>query len=157
VQQRRSVDQEDDETAAFLLMIFLVAPLSWDHHLVYILPATVQVIALLARGAIRGKMAVLLTACLFLIAWDIPFDHSSLKHGWWTLLISVKFYPVLVLWLFFIHRSCQRARASHPQPSRILTSRTHPLTQKCSGARHSPRRENFIPDNGKKSASRPCC
>jgi alpha-1,2-mannosyltransferase len=100
-----------DEISAFLLMIFLVAPLSWDHHLVYILPAAVLAISLIVNGPARGKTAVMVAAALFLIAWKIPFDHPVLLHGWWTLLISIKFYPVVVLWLFFIRRLHQSGSA----------------------------------------------
>jgi hypothetical protein len=118
----------DDETAAFLLMIFLIAPLSWDHHLVYILPAAVFAISLLVRGSVRGTWATIaLIAALFLIAWQSPFDHPALMRGWWTLLISMKFYPVLVLWVFFINRLRHPAVAplqadlpahAHPQATR---------------------------------------
>jgi Glycosyltransferase family 87 len=94
----------DDEISAFLLMIFLIAPLSWDHHLVYVLPAALLAISLIVNGSTGGKVAVTLAAALFLTAWRIPFDHPALMHGWWTLLISVKFYPVTVLWLFFVRR-----------------------------------------------------
>jgi alpha-1,2-mannosyltransferase len=98
----------DHEMAAFVLMIFLVAPLSWDHHLVYILPAAVIAIASLVSGTVSGtvnaKAAVAILLALFLMAWRMPFDHPNLMHGWWTLLISVKFYPVVLLWLFFMSR-----------------------------------------------------
>ncbi len=40
------------ETASYLLMIFLVAPLSWEHHLVYVLPAAVLGICLLLERAL---------------------------------------------------------------------------------------------------------
>ena len=101
----------DDEAAAFLLMIFLIAPLSWDHHLVYILPATLLVISLIMNGATSGTTAMLLVVALGLMAWKIPFDHPALMRGWWTLLISIKFYPVIVLWLFFVMRLLRPQRA----------------------------------------------
>jgi alpha-1,2-mannosyltransferase len=105
----------DNEISAFLLMIFLIAPLSWDHHLVYILPAAVLAISLIVNGPVRGKAAGAVAVALFLIAWKIPFDHPVLLHGWWTLLISIKFYPVVVLWLFFIRRLHQSAAAAAGQ------------------------------------------
>jgi len=104
----------DDETALFLLMIFLIAPLSWDHHLVYILPAAVLAISLLLRGEVPHPKAVAVIAALFLMAWHIPFDHPALMRGWGTLLISVKFYPVVVLWLFFVSRVSRREPALVP-------------------------------------------
>ncbi len=93
-----------DEMALFVLMIYLIAPLSWDHHLVYALPAAVVAIARMVEGCITRKTALLSFAALCLMAWKIPFDHPDLMHGWWTLLISVKFYPVVILWVIFAKR-----------------------------------------------------
>jgi hypothetical protein len=95
---------EGDESAAFLLMIYLIAPLSWDHHLVYILPAAVLAVGLIVNNSARGKVAVVPGAALCLIAWRIRLDYPTFMNGWWTLLISVKFYAVVVLWLFFLNR-----------------------------------------------------
>ena len=93
-----------DEAAAYLLMAYLVAPISWDHHLVYTLPAAVLAIRLIAVGAVPGKMAIAVAACLFLIAWRLPITLPLLTRGWWTLLLSAKLYPVLGLWAFFLAR-----------------------------------------------------
>ena len=103
----RAIDPEaggDDDMAAFLLMTYLVAPLSWDHHLVYILPAAVLAISLIISRAVRGSMAVIVAASLLLVAWRFPVDRLDIVTGWWTLLMSAKLYPVVLLWLFFIRR-----------------------------------------------------
>ena len=94
----------DDEIAGYLLMIFLVAPLSWDHHLVYVLPAAILAISLLVTTSIGRGATVALAAALLIMAWNVPIDHPDLQHGWWTLLISVKLYTVVALWLFFMDR-----------------------------------------------------
>jgi hypothetical protein len=96
--------ESDDEIATYLLMIFLVAPLSWDHHLVYILPAVVLAIRYLVSGKVGPKGSTIMTVALFLVAWNIPLDQPGWKDGWWTLLISVKFYSVIALWIFFVCR-----------------------------------------------------
>lgn len=119
---------QSDECAAFLLMIFLIAPLSWDHHLVYILPAAVLAIRLIANGETGRTATALLLAALFLMAWKIPFDHPALMHGWWTLLISIKFYPVVALWLFFITRLLRKA-VPLPHPQDETASAGPPATQ----------------------------
>ena len=93
-----------EEAAAYLLMAYLVAPISWDHHLVYILPATLLAIRLLTAGEVTGRTSIAVAACLFLIAWRLPIDLPLLTRGWWTLLISAKLYPVLGLWVFFLAR-----------------------------------------------------
>jgi alpha-1,2-mannosyltransferase len=103
---RRNPGQEvgDFEIAAFLLMIFLIAPISWDHHLVYILPAAMLLISLLVRGGIRGSTGIVIAAALFLIAWRLPLWEPSPSRIIRTLLISVKFYAAVVLWAFFVLR-----------------------------------------------------
>ena len=103
-QRRNQGTMTGAELAAFLLTIFLIAPLSWEHHLVYILPAAILTIVILIDGQIRMPLAVLLATALCLIAWRVPFADESLRHGWWTLLISIKFYAVVVLWVFFLNR-----------------------------------------------------
>lgn len=92
------------EIASYLLMIFLIAPLSWEHHLVYVLPAAGLGIRLLVTRELSRTETIVLLAALFLVAWPIPFADPALKHGWWTLLISIKFYAAVVLWTFFINR-----------------------------------------------------
>ena len=103
---RRSPDRAvgDCEIAAFLLMIFLIAPLSWEHHLVYILPATIIAIKMLVANELRWREALLVAAALFLTGWRVPFWDPALSRGWWTLLISIKFYAAVVLWIFFLNR-----------------------------------------------------
>ncbi len=94
----------DDEIAAYLLTIFLIAPLSWDHHLVYILPAAVLSIDYLLIESTQRKAAVMVLAALFLVAWPVPLNDPAWLRGWWTLLMSLKFYAACALWLFFIDR-----------------------------------------------------
>ena len=85
-------------------MIYLIAPLSWDHHLVYVLPAAILAIRLLITRAIQGKLAVVITGTILLMSWRFPVDRLDLVNGWWTLLMSAKFYTVVALWVFFINR-----------------------------------------------------
>ena len=103
---RRDHRQEslDDEIAAFLLMIYLVAPLSWDHHMVYLLPVSVLTIGFIISGPVNGRTRAVLAAALFLMAWKLPVEELWLQNGWWSLLISIRFYSVVVLWVFFVNR-----------------------------------------------------
>ena len=93
-----------DEISAYLLMIYLIAPISWDHHVVLIFPACVWAIGLISSGLVRGLSASVVAAALFLIAWKLPIASPAITSGWWTLLISGKFYAVLALWMFFVWR-----------------------------------------------------
>jgi hypothetical protein len=98
-----------DDTAAFLLMMYLVAPVSWDHHLVYVLPAAILALGFIVEGKIRGKAAFGLAVILCMLAWRVELDASLFRKHWWTLLGFVKFYAVTALWIFFVVRL---ARAS---------------------------------------------
>ena len=104
LRQRRGDAREDGdvEIAAFLLVIFLVAPLSWDSHLVLVLPAALLALSMLINGQLGRLEAVLVVAVLLLFLKGINLAHPALTKGWWTLLISIKFYAVLALWAFFI-------------------------------------------------------
>lgn len=95
-----------------LFAIFLIAPVSWEHHFVYLLPALVLVLLLLLEGEVRGHWQWLLALSLCLVAWRLPIASPALTSGFWTLLISLKFYPAVALWLFFLHRTFGFARSA---------------------------------------------
>ncbi len=95
---------KDDEIACFLLLIFLVAPLSWNNHLMLILPAALLAISAVVAGNLRPAIAVSVTIALLLLAKGINFANPAIARGWWTLLISIKFYAVVLLWAFFVSR-----------------------------------------------------
>ena len=100
----------DFEFSLFLLMMFLIAPVSWEHHFVYLLPSLVLVILLLLRGDIHGHWRWIAALSLCLIAWRVPITHPGLTKGWWTLLISAKFYPAVALFVFFIFETLRAGR-----------------------------------------------
>jgi hypothetical protein len=95
----------------YLLMINLVAPLTWESHLVFALPAAFLGIPMLLSG--RGNRAWQLTVavCLSTLAWSIPVDSPGLTKGLWTLVIPVKFYATILLWIFFIQQTWRSDRA----------------------------------------------
>jgi alpha-1,2-mannosyltransferase len=90
----------DVEVALFLLMIFLIAPLSWEHHLVYALPAALLAVHFLLRGGTGRGAAIGVVASLLVIAWDIPRDEMYLINGPLTILNAVKFFAAFALWCF---------------------------------------------------------
>lgn len=91
--------------AAFLLLMYLIAPVSWDHHLVFILPAAALAIALILNGSVQGKLLpAMLVLALCLISWRMNLDSAMLKKGWWSLLASFKLFSVMGLWFFFVQR-----------------------------------------------------
>jgi alpha-1,2-mannosyltransferase len=92
----------DFEFALFLLTMYLVAPFSWDHHLVFIIPAAL--LAILSLLSSRHSLLKLFSVglCIFLVAWPIPVYSSLLQHGLLQLGASTKLYAVFGLWTFFV-------------------------------------------------------
>lgn len=85
----------------WLLAMFMVAPISWDHHLVLILPA----IYISFLEAIRRKWylwLIPLAGIAYFLALNFNFNDPAYREGWLTLLISAKLYAVMVLWIFFM-------------------------------------------------------
>lgn len=107
--------QIDMQLSLYLFMIFLIAPVSWEHHFVYLLPSLVLVLVMLLQGEVHGHWRWITAISLCLIAWRIPFQAPGLKSGIWTLLISAKFYPAVALWLFFVKETLQLGRGARSQ------------------------------------------
>ncbi|MDQ6654279.1 MAG: DUF2029 domain-containing protein [Verrucomicrobiota bacterium] len=100
------------ELSLYLLMIFLIAPVSWEHHFVYLLPSLILVLLLLLRGETSGHWRWILPVSLCLVGWRFPIAWPALTKGWWVLLISAKFYPAVALWVFFFFRTRMDANRS---------------------------------------------
>lgn len=94
----------DADVSLFLLMTFLAAPLSWEHHLVYALPAALFAIDFLLRGPARTFTALAALAALFLVAWELPRDDWFPLRGVLALSNALKFFAAFGLWLFVAKR-----------------------------------------------------
>jgi hypothetical protein len=79
----------------------------------------VLVIVLLLRGEIRGQWRWIAALSLCLIAWRIPITDPRLTHGWWTLLISAKFYPAVALFVFFV---LETLRFNHEADATVIAT-----------------------------------
>lgn len=124
----------DLEFALVLLMMYLVAPLSWFHHLIYVLPAVfVALYRLLPWERSYLWMAVAAGSAL-LLAWDLPYGYPSLGESLaGTLMISLKFYAVAGLWTYTawrLHWAIRRARDAQDVEGQqdIGTSTTRTVT-----------------------------
>lgn len=102
----------DREMSLYLFMIFLIAPVSWEHHFTYLLPSLALVILMVVSGEVRGHWRWIAALSLCLIAWKVPMFEEGLRKGPWVLLISAKFYPAAALWLLLVVETLRlRARA----------------------------------------------
>jgi hypothetical protein len=93
------------EFSTFLILTFLVAPLAWEHHLMYVTPAVI--VALLAVFRDRPRPAtswtptlVLLIACL--LGWPMTIGKLPLPRIPQILAVSLKLYAVIALWIFLL-------------------------------------------------------
>ena len=88
----------------WLLAIFFVAPFSWIHHLVHLLPVIFIGIQLAWKRKKVGQLLFFITIALFL-AYNFPSNDPFFRRGKWTLLISSQLYAVGMLWIYFIYLS----------------------------------------------------
>lgn len=108
-----------------LVTIFLIAPVSWEHHFVYLLPSLILVVLLLLEGDVRGHWRWIMALSLCVIAWRLPFASPALTSGLWTLLISIKFYPAVAVWIFFVRETLRHSRTA--APNQVTSTAAPPL------------------------------
>jgi hypothetical protein len=91
------------EFSVFLLTVYLIAPFSWEHHLVFVLPAIMVVIYLLFHSKDNVVICIIVGAAVLMIAWYVPIiEFPALRRGLLVLGISLKLYAVIVLWIYLI-------------------------------------------------------
>ena len=111
----------DLEMSLYLFMIFLIAPVSWEHHFAYLLPSLALILLMVVSGEVRGHWRWIAALSLCLIAWKLPIFEEWLRKGPWVLLISAKFYPAVALWLLLVIETL-RLR-SRPAASEMASTR----------------------------------
>ena len=97
--KKRMQNNIDLQFSFWLLVTFMVAPISWNHHLVMVLPAIFVLSKYcLDNGPNRVSCLVVYGMALFL-AYNYPFSHPAFREGYKTLLISGQLYAIALLWL----------------------------------------------------------
>jgi len=91
----------DLEFGLFLLTMYLVAPLSWEHHLVFVLPALFIALTRIFSYQESVGMTLWVAIAAFMIAWPVPLEEAGWGRYCFHLLLSLKFYAVFALWLYF--------------------------------------------------------
>jgi len=92
---------DNSSFAILLLTMFLIAPLSWEHHLVFILPVVFYLFLKLSIYKISIKVLIFLSLLVF--AFNFPLEANTFKNGLLTLFISIKFFAVLLVWIILIY------------------------------------------------------
>lgn len=98
------------EFSLFLLTMYLIAPLSWDHHLVLVLPSIILIIYLLVYHEKKLTSVIIVGLSVLLLGWKLNLGSPSLTSGLLTLVISIKLYAVIVLWIYLVIRLGQSLR-----------------------------------------------
>jgi alpha-1,2-mannosyltransferase len=88
----------DLELALALLSSFLVAPLSWNHHLVFVMPAVVVLIRGFVTAPPRLGVLVPMALAISLIAGPLEPPIPSRGARLAGLTLSLKLYAVCLLW-----------------------------------------------------------
>lgn len=112
-------DSTDLEITTWVLASFLVAPISWDHHLVLLLPCVFVLLNhLLSSRSPKLAIAGLTIVGLFL-ALPYPSNAPAFREGLRTLLISMQLYAVCLLWMLSLFALLRFPRAQLPaEPTR---------------------------------------
>jgi len=97
----------NEEIATVLLSIFLIAPLSWEHHLVFVLPAALLALVHMFKGRMSMMVAIPVGLAVGILAWPLSFLFRIEGGGLMSLLVSLKFYATVVLWIYFLSRLWQ--------------------------------------------------
>jgi hypothetical protein len=95
---------EEIEFSLFLLTIFLIAPFSWDHHLVVALPSIFVALYLLLHTEMKKlKITTIIIGFSALsLAWNLPLASQGLKNGIFSLAISIKMYAAIIIWIYLL-------------------------------------------------------
>ncbi|MHB1951273.1 MAG: glycosyltransferase family 87 protein [Acidiferrobacteraceae bacterium] len=115
--------------SVILLVMFMVAPLSWLHHAVFMIPAAIILMQRLWCCGSGVSLASLVTlASAFALARDLPFDYPSLYFfpALNVLMASYKLYAALALWGIGLAQLFGLARAARTSlPDRGLPVEEH--------------------------------
>ena len=100
----KSANEWDTEFSLFLILMFLVSPLAWDHHLVFLMAPIIVAVSKLINiwNDLENKWVwtLILVISVVAISYPFPYNLPVFRLGLRPLLISIKFYSVLVIWFF---------------------------------------------------------
>lgn len=111
----------DLQFSMFLLMMFLVAPLSWESQQLFILPSAIIAIYILIATKQKYTWQVIVGLSICTVAWRVPhifwFVQGLSTRGLSRLAVSLKFYAIVSLWVFFAHTIYNNPRNRMNAPS----------------------------------------
>jgi alpha-1,2-mannosyltransferase len=114
----------DLEFSLLLVTMYLIAPISWEHHLVFVLPAAIIALQLLLSFPRRHVLHMFVVFSILLLAWRYPHWADILKQGIFTLGISAKFYAVVTMWFFFAIQIWKHTKPLAPTQHSVAQTET---------------------------------
>jgi alpha-1,2-mannosyltransferase len=98
-----------------LLVMVLVAPLSWNHHITFVIPTILIGLYLVIYSQGDWKWLALVILAALDLAFRIKFRTPYFRNGLFTLLISLKMYAMLALWVYYITLDWLRQKRQYSQ------------------------------------------
>ena len=88
----------DIQMSFWLVISYLIAPISWHHHMVFVLPAILVTLyhLIYANKDFKILIPIILLALFWL--YDYPSNSPAFRQGTRILLMSVPLYLMLVFW-----------------------------------------------------------
>ena len=104
----RNETRSDLEISMLLLTMYLVAPISWDHHLVFILPSIFVLLNhFISNNSLGGSFWVVVILSVILSV-NINLSQPIFQDGLIGIFVSMHFFSVLGIWfinLLTLHNS----------------------------------------------------
>ncbi len=93
------------EFGLYLLTMFLIAPVSWGHHLAFILPAIIITVGYLIKENPVPKTVLMITGSVIVIGLKIPYWSSVLYSPALNWAISIKMFAIVLLWFYLLTKT----------------------------------------------------
>lgn len=88
----------DGAFALVTTSLFLIAPLSWEHHFVYLIPAFLVILRAFAAGYLTQTGAWQSTFCFLIVSLPFIYDRGAFRQGIGLVASSLPMVAILGLW-----------------------------------------------------------
>lgn len=107
--------RSDLEISMLLLTMYLVAPISWDHHLVFILPSIFVLLNnFISKNFLGGSFWVVIVLSVTLSV-NFNLSHPFFQNGIFGIFVSMHFLSVLGIWFMNLLTIYNSSRIIEPE------------------------------------------
>ena len=115
----RKSDSLDIDISLWLAAIYIAAPISWYHHMVFVLPAIPIVLYYLVFKHRDIKILVPTGAIALFWLYNFPVNSPAFRYSLRILLISTPFYFMISLWIILVYILLKARQSKTRQTSAI--------------------------------------